>query len=963
MSRIFTVTRKELWTYFSSPTAYIFLGSYLLISMFIFFWVEKFFSRNIADLRPLFDWMPLLLIFLISTLTMKMWSEERRMGTIEFLLTLPVRTYDIVLGKFFACLSMVAVSLLLTFGLALSVGILGNLDWGPVFGAYFASLLLASAYISVGLFISSRTQSQIVSLILTALVGCIFYMIGSETVAGFFGNKVAEILKLFGTGARFDSISRGVLDFRDVYYYLSIAAAFIVANTFSLESLKWSTESKKAHHVVAKTFVVLLIANILGANFWLQKVTGVRADLTASHLYSISPATREIVGQLDEPLLIRGYFSARTHPLLAPLVPTIRDFLHEYQLVSKGKIRTEFIDPRENEELEAEASRKYNISPAPFQINDRNSVSMVNSYFNIVVQYGDQFEVLGFDDLIEVKYDGMGHIDVQLRNLEYDITRAIKKTLQAFKNTDSFFAKLDHPIKFVAYVSDDKLPKQLKTLASDVTKAVEDYKKSSAGKLEVQFLDPSKDEGLAKAIAERYGFMPQSMGLLSPDTFYFYLTLEDGDKVYSLGVPQDLSVSGFKHSMDAALKRMMPGFLRNLGLSTPPAGGGFNPMMGQMGGGGKQFQAIQKKLEDSYSVKTVDLDSGVVPSDIDVLLVVAPHQFHDKQIFAMDQFLMKGGTVVLATSPINVNRDNRSFSAEAQESGLEKWLTSYGIDIPKELVLDRSNVGFPSVRKRTVQGVTVREPHIAPYPFFVDVRESGLNADSGITSGLGQVTMAWPSPVLVDATKNKDRKIVNLVQSSKQSWRTSEINIDPNPAFGELGFEEGKDQKPSTLAVLVEGRFDSFFKGKASPLLTDNKAEEAPGANDPHKRDDKKDEDKVVGVIEKSPNVARLVVFASNEFIADETIQIMGMLNGTQYSNPLQLVENAIDWSVQDRALLAIRTRGHFARTLHSLTDDQKQYWEFFNYFFALLGLFAVWGTFKYTQRRSRRLYKSLNIG
>ncbi len=961
MSRIFTVARKELWTYFSSPTAYIFLGSYLLITMFTFFWVEKFFSRNIADLRPLFDWMPLLLVFLISTLTMKMWSEERRMGTIEFLLTLPVKTYDLVLGKFFACLAMVGTSLLLTFGLALSVGLLGKVDWGPVFGAYFASLLLAAAYIAIGLFISSRTQSQIVSLILTALICSVLYMIGSSTLANFFGNKMSEVLKLLGTGSRFDSISRGVIDFRDVYYYLSIAIVFLVANTFSLQTLKWSTEVRKQQHIIAKTFVALLILNVLGANFWLQKVNGFRTDLTASKLYSISPATYEVVSQLDEPLLIRGYFSARTHPLLAPLVPTIRDFLKEYQMVAKGKVRTEFVDPRENEELEAEASRKYNIEPAPFQIEDRSSVSMVNSYFNIVVQYGDQFEVLGFDDLIEVKYDGMGHIDVRLRNLEYDITRAIKKTMHAFKNTDSFFAKLDHKIKFVAYVSEDKLPKQLKTLSGDVRKTIEEYKKSSGDKLEVEFLDPSADEKLAKTIAEKYGFMPQAMGILSTDTFYFYLTLEDGDKVYSLGVPQDMSVTGFKHSMDSALKRMMPGFLRNLGLYTPPPAHGFNPMMAQMGGGGgKQFRALQKKLEQSYSIKNVDLDSGTVPSDIDVLLVLAPHEFKDKQIFAIDQFLMKGGSVILSTSPVDVNREGRSFSAEAKESGLEKWLANYGIDIPKELVLDKSNVGFPTMRKRVVQGVTVREPHVAPYPFFADIRDKGLSKDNAITSGMAQLTMAWPSPILVDAEKNKDRKVVTLVESSAHSWRTSDTNIDPNPAY-ELGFPEPeeKDQKPASLAVLIEGHFDSYFKGKASPLLQKEVADDKASKS---KKEEAKEEDKIYSVLEKSPNIARLVLFASNEFVADDTVQVIGMLSGTQYSNPLQLVENAIDWSVQDRTLLAIRSRGHFARTLYPLTDTQKQGWEFFNYLFALMGLFTVWGAYKYTQRKSRKLYKSLNI-
>src|SRR3989338_2854999 len=221
-NRILTITKKELWAYFSSPTAFIFLGAYLLASLFTFFWVEKFFSRNIADLRPLFDWMPVLLIFLIATLTMRMWSEERKMGTVEFLLTLPVKTHELVLGKFFACMAMVKLALLLTFGLALTVGMLGPLDWGPALTAYVASILLASSYIAIGLYISSKTDNQIVSLIATSVVWFFFYIIGSDMLVNFFGNKIGEVLRLFGSGSRFTSISRGILDLRDIYYYVSI---------------------------------------------------------------------------------------------------------------------------------------------------------------------------------------------------------------------------------------------------------------------------------------------------------------------------------------------------------------------------------------------------------------------------------------------------------------------------------------------------------------------------------------------------------------------------------------------------------------------------------------------------------------------------------------------------------------------------------------------------------------------
>lgn len=967
MSRVFTVAKKELWSYFSSPAAFIFLGTYLLVNLFTFFWVEKFFSRNIADLRPLFEWMPVLLIFLIATLTMKMWSEERRMGTVEFLLTLPVKTHEIVIGKFLACLGLVMIALSLTVGIALSVGLLGPLDWGPVFGAYLASLLLASAYIAIGLFVSSKTENQIVSLISTVVICSVFYLLGSETIVNFFGNSGGEVLRMIGTGSRFNAISRGILDFRDIYYYLSITGVFLAINTYSLEKLKWSTESHKLKHNHLTALVMMLALNLLVANVWLYKVNSVRLDITNDKIFSISPSTEEIVQQLQEPLLLRGYFSSQTHPLLAPLVPTIRDFLQEYQYMSGGKIRAEFVDPRDNEELEAEASRKYSIEPVPFQIADRHSASMVSSYFNIVVQYGDKFEVIGFEDLIEVKHDGMSNIDVQLRNLEYDITSRIKKVIHSFNTTDNFFASLSNDIKLVGYVSEKSLPEQLTNLHSDVKKSLEKYKKESLGKLKIEFLDPSEDKALADKIASQYGFSPQAMNIFSSETFYYYLTVQDGDKVYSLGVPEDLKVESFEKNMDATLKRMVPGFLRTVGVVTPKSAP-MNPMMAQFGGAqgqGKQFRGLEQKLGQNYTTRDVDLESGVVANDVDVLLVVAPKDLDDKQVFAIDQFVMKGGTVILATAPTTVNISRQGFDLVEQKSGLEDWLSHHGISIAKELVLDKQNTGFPEVRKRYVQGIAINEPFLAPYPFFVNVRDQGLNQENSITSGLGQITMNWASPLSVDKDKNASRQVVELIKSSEHSWTTSDLKIESNrDLYPELGFAEPQEKKVSTLAAMVEGEFTSFYAGKDSPLLK----KETPAENnekDLNKGEDEPEEKEkavVTGVIERSPNISRIIVYSSNEFISDDVLKVSSMISGTQYQNSVQLVENSLDWSTQDRALLAIRSRGHFARTIIPLTEDQKNFWEFLNYFIAISGLLVVYLSYRSIQNRSRKQYKAMNL-
>ena len=185
MKETLTITRKELKGYFGSPLAMIFIGAFLAVTLFTFFWVDTFFARGIADVRPLFRWMPILLIFLVAALTMRQWSEEQRSGTLEILLTLPVSTLQLVLGKFLAVVALVAVALLLTIFLPLTVSLLGNLDWGPVWGGYLASILLASAYAAIGLFVSSRTDNQIVALISTVLICGLLYLVGTSGVTDF----------------------------------------------------------------------------------------------------------------------------------------------------------------------------------------------------------------------------------------------------------------------------------------------------------------------------------------------------------------------------------------------------------------------------------------------------------------------------------------------------------------------------------------------------------------------------------------------------------------------------------------------------------------------------------------------------------------------------------------------------------------------------------------------------------
>ncbi|MCX7902369.1 MAG: Gldg family protein, partial [Burkholderiaceae bacterium] len=341
---VLTVARRELAGFFTSPVAFLFVGAFLAITLFAFFWGEKFFARNVADVRPLFQWMPLLLIFLVSALTMRAWAEERRAGTLELLLTAPVSLTALVLGKFLGALALVAIALALTLPLPLTVAALGPLDWGPVVGGYVAALALAAAYIALGLWVSSRTDNQIVSLILTALIAGGIYLLGAPALTDLFGHRVGEWLRLLGTGSRFNAITRGVLDLRDLYYYLSLTALFLILNQWSLARLRWAGNPPTAEHRRYTLTAALLALNALAANFWLHPLHIIRLDLTAGGQYTLSEATRTYLRQVQEPLLIRGYFSANTHPLLAPLVPQLRDLLQEYAVAGGERVRVEFID-------------------------------------------------------------------------------------------------------------------------------------------------------------------------------------------------------------------------------------------------------------------------------------------------------------------------------------------------------------------------------------------------------------------------------------------------------------------------------------------------------------------------------------------------------------------------------------------------------------------------------------------
>ena len=219
MSQIINIFRKEFRTYFVSPIAYIVISIFLLVTGWFFF--MTFFLYSQADLRNFFTLLPLIFSFVVPAITMRLFSEELNMGSYEILLTLPVTYRDVILGKFLASVAFITAMLIPTLAYPITVSFLGQIDWGPVAGGYIGAVLLGAAFSAVGLFASSMTRNQIIAFII-GLAIC-FALTLVDKMLFFLPQSLLGIFEYLGADFHFQNISKGIIDSRDILYFLSIS--------------------------------------------------------------------------------------------------------------------------------------------------------------------------------------------------------------------------------------------------------------------------------------------------------------------------------------------------------------------------------------------------------------------------------------------------------------------------------------------------------------------------------------------------------------------------------------------------------------------------------------------------------------------------------------------------------------------------------------------------------------------
>lgn len=433
---MFALYKKELASFFSSLMGYLTIVVFLILTglmMWVFHFQSNVLDFGFAGIDPLFAIAPFLYLFLIPAITMRSLAEEKLTGTIELLLTNPLSETTIIVAKFLAGWTMVFISLLPTLVYYVSVYLLGdpvgNIDTGGVIGSYIGMLFLGGAFVAIGIFSSSISNNQIVSFIIAALLCAISYM-GFEMIYGtqVFG-KAGLVLRQLGIQYHYESISRGVIDTRDVIYFVSVMAIFLMAT----RSVMLNRVKRPRLIEFGALIVIAILLNIMG-----QFLFG-RIDLTAEKRYTLSKSTKEMLKKVDEPVLFRIYLEGNSLPgEYQRLQNETREMLNQFRAYNKN-VEYEFVDVSPSSfESQGEAQAFYktlaqnNIQPASVQTQTKDGVIQQVLIPAASVNYKgrETYVQLMHSQLYMSEAEAMNN---SIQDLEYVLSNAIRNLSRALK--------------------------------------------------------------------------------------------------------------------------------------------------------------------------------------------------------------------------------------------------------------------------------------------------------------------------------------------------------------------------------------------------------------------------------------------------------------------------------------------------------------------------------------------------
>lgn len=426
MKKLFVVTKNELFRYFISPLAYVYLIAFLLLNGSFAIYFGSFFERGSADLSSMFAFQPWLYLLFIPGISMRLWSEEFRSKTIVQIMTMPVSASTLVWGKFLASWIFCALALFLTFPFWITVNILGNPDNGVIALSYAGSFILAGCMLSISQTMSALTKNQVIALVLSVVANLIFFLSGLEYILAFvrlfFPLSIVDMIASFSFLSHFETITRGLLELRDIIFFASLIILFnfttiLVVSFKTAGTAKWLKSGSRSYYVFA--FFCLLLG-FVGLNLLANNLTrGISYDLTEEKIFTLTETTKNTLRYLPEPITAKLYYSpilGERNPDIRLMFDKIRILLKQYNILSDGKFSYRIYNPKTLDESEDKAITA-GLQPLP--IADQN----INAFLGLTLTDAvDNKQVIPFFALERQNF------------LEQDITQKIFELTHSKKN-------------------------------------------------------------------------------------------------------------------------------------------------------------------------------------------------------------------------------------------------------------------------------------------------------------------------------------------------------------------------------------------------------------------------------------------------------------------------------------------------------------------------------------------------
>jgi len=413
MMRIWTVARRELKALFDLPTGYVLLVAFLAINAFLFF--RSAYLSQVASLRPMLDVLPWEFLFFVPAVTMRSLAEDIRGGQLEVVLAQPLSELELLLGKYLSSVLFLWVALALTLLIPLGLSLGAAMPWPTVAAQYAGAGLLAAGFAGIGTWASSLSRSQITAFILAAVVMFLLILAGLNPLLVGLPPGLAATAARIGVLSHFDSIGRGVIDLRDVIYFLSLAGIFLALAYGALLGRKLAPAGgawRRLRLGVGLLAASLVVVNLLGGYI------GGRLDLSPGRAYTLSPATRRVLGNLDDLVTIKVFASAELPTEVALMKRDLDDLLRDVRAAGHDRIRVVERDPSSDDAARRDA-QSLGIEPVQFNVIGQSELQVKEGYLGLAIQHGSQTETVPFVQRTD--------------DLEYRLVSAIRNLSRAHK--------------------------------------------------------------------------------------------------------------------------------------------------------------------------------------------------------------------------------------------------------------------------------------------------------------------------------------------------------------------------------------------------------------------------------------------------------------------------------------------------------------------------------------------------